>query len=233
MATYYHGGPEIQPDELQTLCLMNPGYVGYLPDGCGGTGESPTTSNMVFLNSGQVVQQQHLMGIPLPQSQSVMSANDIASYSLWNPSPTGNSGDLSTSHLGIRQKGPLSLSLSNEQKQIRYGISQQQQVRFSGSESEVAQGNGISGMQRVLLGSKYLRAAQQLLDDVVSVGKGVVKEESHSTAAKSAKGMQECEENSAGETSGKRAVAELSTADKQELQMKKAKLVNMFDEVID
>lgn len=232
MATYYHGGAEIQSDELQTLCLMNPGCVGYPPPDDAGVGDSPTTSNMMFFNSGALGHHQHLMGIPLHQNQSVVSVQDMASYNLWNPSPMTNNSVGLTSHLGIRQKG-LSLSLLPEQKQINYGINQQHHLRFSGSESEVEPANGISGMQRVLLGSKYLKAAQQLLDDVVSVGKGVVKKESQNTAAKSTKEMLECEESNAGETSGKRAAVELSMTERQELQTKKAKLINMFDEVID
>lgn len=96
--------------------------------------------------------------------------------------------------------------------------------------------NGVNGVQSVLLSSKYLKAAQELLDEVVNVGKGA------KTTAESSKGPQKSTGDSAaaaasgdgaqsgGESSAKRG-AELTTAERQEIQMKKAKLVNMLDEV--
>lgn len=93
--------------------------------------------------------------------------------------------------------------------------------------------NGVSGIQSVLLSSKYLKAAQDLLDEVVNVGNGIKSEISkkvngkvigESSVAVSGDG------SVGGEGSGKRA-AELSTAERQEIQMKKAKLINMLDEV--
>ena len=35
--------------------------------------------------------------------------------------------------------------------------------------------NEISSVQSIILGSKYLRAAQEFLDEVVNVGKGIIK----------------------------------------------------------
>jgi hypothetical protein len=95
--------------------------------------------------------------------------------------------------------------------------------------------NGVSGIQSVLLSSKYLKAAQELLDEVVNVGNGIKSE-----ISKKANGQSKVLGESSvaasgdgsvgGEGSGKRA-AELSTAERQEIQMKKAKLINMLDEV--
>lgn len=117
-------------------------------------------------------------------------------------------------------------------------------VRVSGGSSSSASGisNGVNGMQSVIFSSKYLKAAQELLDEVVNVGKGV------KSAGGSAKSASNGQANDAGEASDMAAAtaagdgqsgkdnaakrgSELSTAERQEIQMKKAKLVNMLDEV--
>ncbi|XVF69262.1 hypothetical protein PTKIN_Ptkin11bG0066800 [Pterospermum kingtungense] len=162
------------------------------------------------------------------------------------------------SQLGIRRpavspRQGLSLSLSSQQMPYRSSNvetdirGQQPQVptmslagdmRISGNSPSSVSGvsNGISGVQSVVLGSKYLRAAQELLDEVVNVGKaikstdvsegtkGKIKMNKEWVAAVTEEG------SSAGENGAKRG-AELTTAQKQELQMKKAKLVGMLDEV--
>ncbi|GAB4859856.1 hypothetical protein Ancab_011337 [Ancistrocladus abbreviatus] len=110
-------------------------------------------------------------------------------------------------------------------------------MRMSGGSptSVSAASNGISGVQSVILGSKYLKAAQQLLDEVVNVGKsmkadsgadGITNKEKNK-AAKELTG----EGSSGGAESGAKRSADLTTAQRQELQMKKAKLLNMLDEV--
>ncbi|KZV48976.1 hypothetical protein F511_09572 [Dorcoceras hygrometricum] len=166
--------------------------------------------------------------------------------------------DVSHSHQG------LSLSLSSQQQQqppapIVYGSSfkQEREVPSQAVVSAVtmprgrdAKGSsggspssnsgvsaGLNGMQSVLLSSKYLKAVQELLDEVANVGKGEKsRNESdkeiingNSTAA-FATDVTNGDGHSGGESSAKRG-PELSTAERQEIQMKKAKLVNMLDEV--
>lgn len=90
---------------------------------------------------------------------------------------------------------------------------------------------------QMVMNSKYLKAAQELLDEVVSVSKGV--EEAKAAAAKSAAAVKKKEdsegvsgggtEDGGGAKSG--GAPEMSTAERQELQMKKSKLINMLDEV--
>ncbi|KAL5709104.1 hypothetical protein ACHQM5_019827 [Ranunculus cassubicifolius] len=294
MATYFHGGSEIQGDGLQTLYLMNPGYVGY-PDAQQQQHQQP---NMVFLNSsGNPMNlsphqnphqnQQHYVGIPLqgtpispnpsssqqdPNMSAIHGFMPRVQYNLWTPmdqppnhhqqqqnSPalgvnnnSMSAGDVSA-QLGLRrpvvtpssQQG-LSLTLSSQQP--GYGPyrtdsdvpiispASGEDIRVSGGSSSSASAisNGTSNMQSVLLGSKYLKAAQILLDEVVNVGKGIKTElskgdkeqiklnkELSSTIGDGSPG---------GETSGKQG-AELTTTEKQELQMKKAKLISMLDEV--
>ncbi|XP_068658793.1 BEL1-like homeodomain protein 1 [Aristolochia californica] len=285
MATFYHGGSEIQAEGLQTLYLMNPGYVGY-PDGQGG---SAAATNMVFLNSagnplnpgnlGHAHQQnQHFVGIPLQPTStagSVPTWQDTHRHSAqhdispvhgfisrlhWG-SMDASAGAASGSHhaiqstpdvasqLGVRrapsvQQG-LSLSLS-PQKSAYAGYRSESEIqalpsaispgsgediRISGStSSNSGVSNGITGIQSVLMGSKYLKAAQQLLDEVVNVGKGIKDDKMKANKGHVKANKEPAPENSGGETSARRSV-ELTTAERQELQMKKAKLLGMLDEV--
>lgn len=93
-------------------------------------------------------------------------------------------------------------------------------------------GNSPSSVTDVIsngiINSKYLRAAQELLDEVVNVGKlGIIKiiNNKESVAAAVAVTAEE------GENGAKRGPDQLTIPQKQELQMKKAKLVTMLDQV--
>ncbi|KAF8397980.1 hypothetical protein HHK36_016906 [Tetracentron sinense] len=300
MATYFHGSSEIQADGLQTLYLMNPGFVGY--------SDTQPPPNMLFLNSpGNALnpippnfphappqQNQHFLGIPLqappPAADSATVSRDPPSmhaqheisalhgfvprvhYDLWTSiDPTKSAGshqiparqaptsdsDVAT-QMGLRRPvvspSQQGLSLSLSQQQPNYGSYRQEydvparatvpeispisgeEMRISGgsSSSPSAVSNGISGMQSVILGSKYLKAAQQLLHEVVNVGKGIEIE-----SPKELKGQTKMNKDSkaairegasGGETSAKRG-AEPTTAERHELQMKKGKLISMLDEV--
>lgn len=108
---------------------------------------------------------------------------------------------------------------------------------------------GAAGLSNVLIGSKYIKAAQQLLDEVVNVGKGIKPDSAKHQKSQSWIGTTANKENSGAEGGGKDGAAtaptwrstsaqetndrpsELSPAERQELQMKKAKLVAMLDEV--
>ena len=86
MATYFHGNSEIQaPDGLQTLVLMNPGYIHYSDTP---PPPQPHAGNLVFLNSAATMAGNHsgltpqslphpplthtqqFVGIPLPAATS-------------------------------------------------------------------------------------------------------------------------------------------------------------------
>nr|XP_016511352.1 PREDICTED: BEL1-like homeodomain protein 1 [Nicotiana tabacum] len=131
-----------------------------------------------------------------------------------------------------QQRGGLSLSLSPQQQQIRFNnISAQNQV---GSNIN----RGLDGISSMVLGSKYLKAAQELLDEVVNVGKCIKgseldKEEFINKESILPLASDVNTTNSGGESSSKKknGVAELTTAQRQEFQMKKAKLVTMLEEV--
>ncbi|RRT64280.1 hypothetical protein B296_00016167 [Ensete ventricosum] len=269
MATYFHGAPEIQPDGLQTLYLMNPSYVGYT--------DAAAPANMVLLNStmnsvnsinlAQTGHQQHFVGIPLqPAAQPhdshrpppIHASHDVPAvqgllprphYNLWTTATSNNPVDMAsqfghwrTSTAPSAQQG-LSLSLSpHEMVAIAPEItsmSAANEVKLAASAS-MASGaaNGASGLQSFLIGTKYLKAAQQLLDEVVNVGKGINDEAAKGVTSKNPADSNNVELKDPGagtsesNTSAKRG-ADLTTADRQELQVKKAKLINMLEEVME
>lgn len=94
----------------------------------------------------------------------------------------------------------------------------------------------LNGVQSVLLNSKYLKVAQELLYEVANVGKGLQnidqlgKPRSGNTTSIKGGSAGGDGLSGQGQTSLKRSV-ELTTVERQEVQMKKAKLVNMLDEV--
>ncbi|KAI3918025.1 hypothetical protein MKW92_011965 [Papaver armeniacum] len=307
MATYFHGNSEIQNDGLQTLYLMNPGYVGYsdTPHHHHQQQQQPGGNMAVFLNpngnslnqanlSQNQTQNHHFVGIPLQPTPSATTSQDPAlhgfvprvQYNLWssieqqmnnnnnnNNSATGAGVTDYTSQLGIRrssmippsssQQG-LSLSLSPQQPTgfANYHRTETNnippasvitptsgtggdEVRASGGSSPSASGvsNGTSNIQSVLMGSRYLKVAQQLLDEVANVGNGIKTELSKGSKSQvkisrgeSSTSMTGGEGSSmggggGGESSSMRKGSELTTAERQEFQMKKAKLVSMLDEV--
>ncbi|KAK4797714.1 hypothetical protein SAY86_030040 [Trapa natans] len=100
----------------------------------------------------------------------------------------------------------------------------------------------FSGTGRAISNSRYLKAAQQLLDEVVNVRKALKhcdEEKNRRTREDSAKVSKEGDETSKkddGATSGAqesagKAPKELSHAEKQDLQHKLTKLLSMLDEV--
>lgn len=172
-------------------------------------------------------------------------------YNPWNTiDPNAAARDTS------RAQQVLSLSLSSQQAgmgsfRVDRDVASQGQapaisgedVRVSGGSSSSASGvthaNGVSGIHSVLLGSKYLKAAQELLDEAVNVNNGIKTKlgnkssggPTHSKAIGESSGTAASGDGSVGgETGGKRA-SELSAAERQEIQMKKAKLISMLEEV--
>ncbi|KAF2289613.1 hypothetical protein GH714_037493 [Hevea brasiliensis] len=248
MATYFHGNPEIPAEGLQTLVLMNPAYVQYSD-----TPPPPPSNNLLFLNSATnnlspsphlshaPPNAQQFVGIPLdPNSHDGSTLHGLVPrihYNLYNPI------DLSSAARETpRAQQGLSLSLSSQQqpgyRSQAQGVSGED-MRVSGGSVSSGSGvtNGVSGIQGVLLSSKYLKAAQELLDEVVNVnndgiknelskkGNGISSNNSNKVIGESSGG-----DGSAGGDAGGKRGAELTTAERQEIQMKKAKLISMLDE---
>ncbi|KAK8641327.1 hypothetical protein V6N13_010739 [Hibiscus sabdariffa] len=162
------------------------------------------------------------------------------------------------SRLGLRRSGVsprqgLSLSLSSQQVPYRSSnvetiihgqpdlpttsvAADDMKIPDSSPSIVSAVSNGISGVQSVVFGSKYLRAAQELLDEVVKVGLGLKTDSSEWTKEKIKVNKESKDDVTGGEGSsirenGDKPGPELTTVQRQELQMKKAKLVSMLDEV--
>ncbi|CAN1144097.1 BEL1-like homeodomain protein 1 [Linum perenne] len=245
MATYFHGNPDIQAaDGLQTLVLMNPSYVQYSD-----TPPPPAAPP-----------QQQFVGIPLDhhhhhELSSPSAAMHRLHYGIYSAIDPARDVPRAS------QQG-LSLTLSSREQAAAaaggYGSGMtEDQIRVSGSSVTVANNGGGSGVHTgmqlgVLVSSKYLKAAQELLDEVVNVngngnGNGVVSKEKNGESG-SRKGINNNNNNSAAVGSDKTAAGgessgagdgkvegaptpELSTAERQEIQMKKAKLISMLDEV--
>uniref|UniRef100_A0A6V7QXH2 Homeobox domain-containing protein n=1 Tax=Ananas comosus var. bracteatus TaxID=296719 RepID=A0A6V7QXH2_ANACO len=221
MATYFHGGPDIQTDSLQTLYLMNPAYVGYSD----ASAAAAAPANMVLFNPAVNPMN------PMSFAYSPAAAGQEPIRSPHPPPPTIGASPTTSRRSTASSPGASRLSLSLSSREM--SVSAAEATPNSGAPNATA-----AAAQSFLMGSKYLKAAQQLLDEMVNVGKGG--RAAHDAAAGKGKsedsdGGAEAGAVSGGggqeEASAKRAAAELSTAEKQELQMKKAKLVNMLDEV--
>lgn len=258
MATYFHGNPEIQAasaEGLQTLVLMNPTYVQYSD-----TPPPQPSNNLVFLNSSAhhlspphhlshaPPNTQQFVGIPLdPNSHDASALHGLVPrihYNLYSPiDPPSAARDIPRAQQGLS----LSLSSQQQQQQPPPGYPSQAQavsgedMRVSGGSVSSGSGvtNGVSGIQGVLLSSKYLKAAQELLDEVVNVNNNGIKNEfskksngisSNNNSNKVIGESSGGDGSAGGDASGKRG-AELTTAERQEVQMKKAKLISMLDEV--
>ncbi|KAF3776838.1 BEL1-like homeodomain protein 1 [Nymphaea thermarum] len=291
MATYFSGnGAEIQSDSMQTLYLMNPGYVGFP--------EPTTQGNLVLVNqhAGNSLPGNHqqFIGIPLPPAaqafmgnqpgevNSAFMASNLRQHSLWrntagelsfvqsigDASPTAAASSANQFHipamasnsghqtmgeippqLGLQreQQGGLSLSLSSSPVQFMAASNSfQSDVEAAGGMvPPTAAGGGVGGeegggeerrvkweggLQSVLLGSKYLKAAQELLDEVVNVGRGLKGDRTEKSPSKEGKAKKDPPAAEPEDAGGKRG-SELTAAERQELQMKKAKLVGMLEEV--
>ncbi|MED6106170.1 hypothetical protein PIB30_002621 [Stylosanthes scabra] len=202
---------------------------------------------------------QQFVGIPLAaasSSQDINHHHDVSAlhgffprmqYNPWTTmDPTSAARDTPRAQQG------LSLSLSSQQAgfgsfRVDRDVPPQGQaqavsgdeLRGGGGSTSSASGvtNGGSSIQSVLLSSKYVKAAHELLEEVVNVNNnnnnGVnselatrksIKTVGESSTAASGDG------SIGGEGSGKPS-SELSTAERQEIQMKKAKLLSMLEEV--
>ncbi|XP_074370695.1 BEL1-like homeodomain protein 1 isoform X2 [Apium graveolens] len=255
MGTYFHGNSEIQGDGSQTLILMNSGYNHNL----GGYSDStnhqpPPLSNFFFLNSSNSnattnlrhapntdQSTQHFVGIPLSASQEDHPHRPSIVHGQQHEISTLHSFVPPMHHYGLYNQ--LDLTAAREATPSNQQQQQQQQAispKSTTNDVQVAQASSsvvsLNGVQSVLLNSKYLKVAQELLYEVANVGKGLQNIDQLGKPgngnSKTIKGGSTGGEGLSREaqTRSKRSV-ELTTVERQEVQMKKAKLVNMLDEV--
>ncbi|CAN4113953.1 unnamed protein product [Withania somnifera] len=171
-------------------------------------------------------------------------------YGFYNPS-----NDITAAReISRSQQQGLSLSLSSQQPGFGNFTAAREIVSPTAAGGGGGGGGGssssASGVQQhsstMPLSPKYLKAAQELLDEVVNVGKSMKSTSTNGTEVvnndgKKPKNMATTTTDmdgqlDGGESSSKHegaaaAAAVLSTAERQDIQMKKAKLVNMLDEV--
>ncbi|CAN1133904.1 BEL1-like homeodomain protein 1 [Linum perenne] len=220
MTTYFHGGnPEIQTEGgLHTLLLMNPTYAHHY--------SAADTPPPHHFSGGhhhhQQHQQQQLVGIPLDPAAS-------HHYSLYSAVDLSGAAarDLPRAlhhHHHQRQQQPQGLSLT---------LSSHQQVSSSSGVTANCGAAVVPSAGGVLLGSKYLKAAQELIDEVVNVnvnfngGAGNSKTEALKKGNDS-NAVTKAESAASGDA---KLSPELTSAERQEVQMRKGKLINMLDEV--
>ncbi|KAJ0801203.1 putative transcription factor Homeodomain-TALE-BEL family [Helianthus annuus] len=98
-------------------------------------------------------------------------------------------------------------------------------IKTDVSNSPYGMGNGSRG----ITDSKYLKAAQQLLDEIVNVGKALKQHNARKEAMDYSKEIDSEAKNVA--SSNQQEANELSAAEKQDLQNKMMKLISMLEEV--
>ncbi|GFP97164.1 bel1-like homeodomain protein 1 [Phtheirospermum japonicum] len=212
---YYQGSS----DGLQTLYLMNPNYLAYNT-----TPHAPHAP----------LPQQQFMGIPLSHDPSRPSPSQEdhhhIHYNLWGLADHQSAfGDLNNQpNTPQQQPTPRALSLSLTPTQINNNNNNNNHGRIISSNfiTTTDDDDGDGDMKSLIMGSKYLKAAQELLDEVVSVGKGPTTTEGSKDKAKK-ESVRESDER-VDKNGGPH---ELTTAQRQEIQMKKTKLNSMLDEV--
>ncbi|KAJ1274411.1 hypothetical protein BS78_05G059900 [Paspalum vaginatum] len=246
MAAYYHGGAgtdiQASTDGLQTLYLMNPSYAAGYADAAGAS--TPGATSMMLLNSAvstmtpasfghhqqspSSAAQQHFVGIPLQAPPSGYNLWTTASAGAADMSPTaqaqtpGAAGVSAVLSLSSRDAPPVTVAA----------------VAAGTDEGKYMLGVSATSQGQMVMNSKYLKAAQELLDEVVSVSKGM-EDTKPAAAAKSPTAVKKKEESEGMSGGGTEdgggakssGAPEMSTAERQELQMKKSKLINMLDEV--
>ncbi|KAH8510676.1 hypothetical protein H0E87_008276 [Populus deltoides] len=114
---------------------------------------------------------------------------------------------------------------------------------FSGGNHDMNKGDlspyGMNSIARTIPNSKYLKAAQQLLDEVVNVRKAIKQPDKEKKQTTSEHGLNSAKDGDSGSKNGASNVqestnspSELSHAERQELQNKLTKLLSMLDEIL-
>ncbi|CAH9098946.1 unnamed protein product [Cuscuta epithymum] len=260
--SYFHGSSGIGGggDGLQTLILMNPagsGYVGFSDTTHHTAAPAPGANNFALLQSMSSVtlphappqsHSQQFVGVPFPTAaasqQDITAIHELFrnNYSDVYGPPVGMG---SAREVARAQQG-LSLTLASSQhgkfRADSEARSQQILASPASGDDQVRAGGGgscspASGISNCLnsrhLDSRYLKAAQELLDEVVNVGRAVVKngaQPGQGGNCRIARDPGGVEAAGVGEVDVQNKT-ELTTAERQEFQLRKAKLLNMLDEV--
>ncbi|KAE8724675.1 BEL1-like homeodomain protein 7 [Hibiscus syriacus] len=259
MAAYYSGSDNHRDTEAPMICLREsmPGSYVEGPVLPGNTMLYMSTGSYSGAFTGNSQQQNNCIEIPAvetsvsaPQHQGILS--NIGGcpvgehgFGAWRD---GRNEMLAMQSLAgtssiIHSGQGLSLSLGT---QIPSGI----QIPYRNPGSGFSVGNqdsnkgvlpayGVSSMTRAIPDSKYFKAAQQLLDEVVNVRKALKPPDGGKNRNSQDNRMKNSEEDDGGsknvlanqQESSMNSPKELSHAERQELQDKLTKLLSMLDEV--
>ncbi|XP_022763223.1 BEL1-like homeodomain protein 6 [Durio zibethinus] len=195
----------------------------------------PMVGTTSILHGGQNLQGQGLslsLGTQIPSGIQIPSIpyrnpnSGFASFLSPNPSLTGEGG---------------SRNSSSRDEQLRNA--EYLPPGFSGGNQDSNKGDlsayGMPSVARTIPNSKYLKAAQQLLDEVVNVRKALKQADGEKNQSSQDNRMKSFKEDDGGsknvpsnqQESSNNSPNELSHAEKQELQSKLTKLLSMLDEV--
>lgn len=185
-----------------------------------------------ILHGGQNLQGQ---GLSLSLGTQIPSGIQMPSIPYGNPNP-GFASFLSPNPSIMGEGGGRNGSSRDEQsRNVEYlppGFPRGNQDSNKGDLSPY----GMTSIARTIPNSKYLKAAQQLLDEVVNVRKALKqpdKEKNQSTNDHGSKEGNDGSKNGSSnpQESTNNSLNELSHAERQELQNKLTKLLSMLDEV--
>ncbi|VAH94664.1 unnamed protein product [Triticum turgidum subsp. durum] len=211
--------------------------------GMAGLATDPAAAMQLFLMNPQQQQQQQSRSSPTspPPSDAQSAIQHHEAFQAYGNAASSFGGG----GAGVVEGQGLSLSLSPslqqlemakqaEELRVRDGVlyfnrqQQQQQLHV---------GYGPAGVAGVLRNSKYTRAAQELLDEFCSVGRGqTIKGGGRGAGGSSSnpnasKGGPSSSGAAQSPSSASKEPPQLSPADRFEQQRKKAKLISMLDEV--
>lgn len=191
-------------------------------------------------------QNMKVQGLSLSLSTHVPSGFQVSSLQCSSPNPGYSSLLSANPSMPGEDTGRheyfenLDSSQSKQLRQIEYVSS-----GFPGSNSDPTRADvssyGMPSIARAVPNSKYLKAAQQLLDEVVNVRKALKEQNSKNVLMKDSKdsdgaptGESDHPERGSSlnpQESSSNCATELSAAEKQDLQNKMSKLLAMMDEV--
>ncbi|KAK1352223.1 BEL1-like homeodomain protein 7 [Heracleum sosnowskyi] len=196
----------------------------------------PVEGDTSNLHGGQNVQGQ---GLSLSLSPQIPSGIQISSLQYKNHNSVASSF-LSPNTSASGENLTFRDDETSQSKQSRN--TEYMQPDFRGSGSDIMKGDVspymMSNIARNIPNSKYLKAAQQLLDEVVNMCQALKKPDSKKDSERVPKEVDEVAKNGASVPSASSNAqdstsnpSELSSSEKQEQQNKMTKLLSMLDEV--
>ncbi|KAL8152369.1 hypothetical protein V2J09_010129 [Rumex salicifolius] len=256
MATYFHHqhhhhnnnhASDIIPQQadggLQTLILMNPNFAGNYSESHAPPqpSNSSQTSNFMFhaptLYHAPPNILPHLVGVPLHSSSADAYQQHYAAWSHLShvaperESPRAQQGLSLTLASSQNHSFSRAVAAQGEPDRLQPPPASEPNVVESPAATVASAGADVAATL-MATPSKYLKAAQELLEEVVNVNVDRVKSESAKRIKSKGESPTAAADSVAGDGSKEERAAELTPADKQELQMKKAKLITLLDEEV-